>query len=107
MSIETKMPNLEEAEQGFLIGFVGEYYKSDNFKKASLIIDSLKSDNQPIRLFCAKRLTDLGNILGIERIEDELIPFITDLILNFENDGEVLSEYSNQILKFIDNIKKE
>ena len=98
MSIETKMPNIEDTEQAFLIGFVEEYYKSDNFKKASLIIDSLKSDNQPIRLFCAKKLTDLGNILGLIRIEDELIPFITDLILNFENDGEVLSEYSNQIL---------
>ena len=106
MSIETKMPNIEDTEQGFLIGFVEEYYKSDNFKKASLIIDSLKSDNQPIRLFCAKRLTDLGNILGIIRIEDELIPFITDLILNFENDGEVLSEYSNQILNLLTILKK-
>ena len=101
MSIETKMPNIEDTEQAFLIGFVEEYYKSDNFKKASLIIDSLKSDNQPIRLFCAKKLTDLGNILGLIRIEDELIPFITDLILNFENDGEVLSEYSNQILNLL------
>ena len=106
MSIETKMPNIEDTEQAFLIGFVEEYYKSDNFKKASLIIDSLKSDNQPIRLFCAKKLTDLGNILGIIRIEDELIPFITDLILNFENDGEVLSEYSNQILNLLTILKK-
>ena len=105
MSIQTKMPNIEYTEQAFLIGFVEEYYKSDNFKKASLIIDSLKSDNQPIRLFCSKRLTDLGNILGIERIEDELIPFITDLILNFENDGEVLAEYSNQILNLLTILK--
>ena len=105
MSIQTKMPNIEDTEQTFLIGFVEEYYKSDNFKKASLIIDSLKSDNQPIRLFCSKRLTDLGNILGIERIEDELIPFITDLILNFENDGEVLAEYSNQILNLLTILK--
>ena len=105
MSIQTKMPNIENTEQAFLIGFVEEYYKSDNFKKASLIIDSLKSDNQPIRLFCAKRLTDLGNILGIMRIEDELIPFITDLILNFENDGEVLTEYSNQILNLLKILK--
>ena len=105
MSIQTKMPNIEDTEQAFLIGFVEEYYKSDNFKKASLIIDSLKSDNQPIRVFCAKKLTDLGNILGIIRIEDELIPFITDLILNFENDGEVLTEYSNQILNLLKILK--
>ena len=106
MSITTKMPNLEDTEQSFLIGFVEEYYKSDDFKKASFIIESLKSENQPIRLFCAKRLTDLGNILGVARIEDELIPFITDLILNFENDGEILSEYSNQILNLLIILKK-
>ena len=106
MSIQTKMPNIEDTEQAFLIGFVEEYYKSDDFKKASLVIESLKSDYQPIRLFCAKRLTDLGNILGIVRIEDELIPFITDLILNFENDGEILGEYSNQILNLLKILKK-
>ena len=106
MSITTKMPNIEDTEQSFLISFVEEYYKSDDFKKASLVIESLKSDYQPIRLFCAKRLTDLGNILGIVRIEDELIPFITDLILNFENDGEILGEYSNQILNLLKILKK-
>ena len=106
MSVITKMPSIEDTEQGFLISFVEEYYKADDFKKASLIIDSLKSDNQPIRLFCAKKLTDLGNILGIIRIEDELIPFITDLILNFESDGEILSEYSNQILNLLIILKK-
>ena len=106
MSLTTKMPNIEDTEQSFLIAFVEEYYKSDDFKKASLVIESLKSDYQPIRLFCAKRLTDLGNILGIVRIEDELIPFITDLILNFENDGEILGEYSNQILNLLKILKK-
>ena len=106
MSITTKMPNIEDTEQSFLIAFVEEYYKSDDFKKASLVIESLKSDYQPIRLFCAKRLTDLGNILGIVRIEDELIPFITDLILNYENDGEILGEYSNQILNLLKILKK-
>ena len=106
MSLTTKMPNIEDTEQSFLIAFVEEYYKSDDFKKASLVIESLKSDYQPIRLFCAKRLTDLGNILGIVRIEDELIPFITDLILNFENDGEILGEYSNQILNLLKVLKK-
>ena len=40
------------------------------------------------------------------RIEDELIPFITDLILNFENDGEILGEYSNQILNLLKILKK-
>ena len=83
MPITTKITKSLETESSLLIGFVEEYYISDDFKKASLIIESLKFENQPIRLFCAKKLTDLDNILGVVRIEDELIPFITDLILNF------------------------
>ena len=83
MPITTKITKSLETERSLLIGFVEEYYISDDFKKASLIIESLKFENQPIRLFCAKKLTDLDNILGVVRIEDELIPFITDLILNF------------------------
>ena len=106
MSNRNKPIVIDDSDQGLLLGFVEEYYKSNEFKKASLIIDSLKSDIQPIRLFCAKRITDLGRILGIHRIEDELIPFITDLILNFEEDGEVLSEYSNQILNLLKTLKQ-
>ena len=106
MSNRNKPIVIDDSDQGLLLGFVEEYYKSNEFKKASLIIDSLKSDIQPIRLFCAKRITDLGKILGIHRIEDELIPFITDLILNFEEDGEVLSEYSNQILNLLKTLKQ-
>ena len=106
MSNRNKPIIIDDSDQSILLGFVEEYYKSNEFKKASLIIDSLKSDIQPIRLFCAKRLTELGKILGIHRIEDELIPFITDLILNFEEDGEVLSEYSNQILNLLKTLKQ-
>ena len=106
MSNRNKPIVIDDSDQGILLGFVEEYYKSNEFKKASLIIDSLKSDIQPIRLFCAKRLTELGKILGIHRIEDELIPFITDLILNFEEDGEILSEYSNQILNLLKTLKQ-
>ena len=106
MSNRNKPIIIDDSDQGLYLGFVEEYYKSNEFKKASLIIDSLKSDIQQIRLFCAKRLTELGKILGVQRIEEELIPFITDLILNFEEDGEVLSEYSNQILNLLKTLKQ-
>ena len=106
MSNRNKPIVIDDSDQGLYLGFVEEYYKSNEFKKASLIIDSLKSDIQQIRLFRAKRLTELGKILGVQRIEEELIPFITDLILNFEEDGEVLSEYSNQILNLLKTLKQ-
>ena len=68
MSNRNKPLIIDDTDQGLLLGFVEEYYKSNEFKKASLIIDSLKSDIQPIRLFCAKRLSELGKILGIHQL---------------------------------------
>jgi serine/threonine-protein phosphatase 2A regulatory subunit A len=72
-----------------------------------MVTTNMRSKIQSIRLFCAKKLTDLGNLLGISRIEDEIIPFITDLILNYEDDGEVLSEFSNQLLNLLIILKKK
>jgi serine/threonine-protein phosphatase 2A regulatory subunit A len=71
-----------------------------------MVTTNMRSKVQSIRLFCAKKLSDLGNLLGVSRIEDEIIPFITDLILNYEDDGEVLSEFSNQLLNLLITLKK-
>ena len=100
------LQTIEDTDQSILMGFIEEYGKSDEFKRASLIDENLKSDLQSIRLFCAKKLTELGKILGIHRIEDELIPFITDLILNYEEDSDILCEYSKQILELLQVLKR-
>ena len=92
---------LDDSEDAQLMEFIDEYNKSDDIKKVSMITTNMRSKLQKIRLFCAKKLTDLGKLLGISRIEDEIIPFITDLILNYEDDGEVLSEFSNQLLNLL------
>ena len=97
---------LDDSEETQLMEFVDEYNKSDDIKKVSMVTTNMRSKIQSIRLFCAKKLTDLGNLLGISRIEDEIIPFITDLILNYEDDGEVLSEFSNQLLNLLIILKK-
>ena len=98
---------LDDTEETQLTEFVDEYNKSEDIKKVSMISTNLRSKIQPIRLFCSKKLTDLGNLLGTQRIEDEIIPFITDLILNYEDDSEVLSEFSNQLLNLLDILKKK
>ena len=100
------MPD-NDTDQTQLISFTEEYQKSQPIKKVSLIINSLKIKNQLIRLFCASKLTEIGIILGNKRIEDELIPFITDLILNFEENEEVLCEFSNQLLNLLLILQKE
>ena len=92
---------LDDSEDTQLMEFTDEYNKSDDIKKVSMVTTNMRSKLQSIRLFCAKKLTDLGKLLGISRIEDEIIPFITDLILNYEDDGEVLSEFSNQLLNLL------
>ena len=97
---------MDDSEETQLIEFIDEYNKSEDIKKVSMITTNMRSKAQSIRLFCAKKLSDLGNLLGVSRIEDEIIPFITDLILNYEDDGEVLSEFSNQLLNLLITLKK-
>ena len=86
---------LDDSQETELMEFIEEYNKSEDIKKVSMVTTNMRSKIQSIRLFCAKKLTDIANLLGVFRIEDEIIPFITDLILNYEDDGEVLSEFSN------------
>ena len=92
---------LDDSEDTQLMEFTDEYNKSDDIKKVSMVTTNMRSKLQGIRLFCAQRLTDLGKLLGFSRIEDEIIPFITDLILNYEDDSAVLSEFSNQLLNLL------
>ena len=97
---------LDDSQETQLMEFIEEYNKSDDIKKVSMVTTNMRSKIQSIRLFCAKKFTDLANLLGVSRIEDEIIPFITDLILNYEDDGEVLSEFSNQLLNLLIILKK-
>ena len=96
----------DDSEEKELMEFIEEYNKSEDIKKVSMVTTNMRSKVQSIRVFCAKKLSDLGNLLGVTRIEDEIIPFITDLILNYEDDGEVLSEFSNQLLNLLITLKK-
>ena len=105
--MEEELYPRDDSDEAQLIPFTKEYMESNKIKKVSLIIDSLKSKNELIRLFCSKKLTEIGEILGAKRIEDELIPFITDLILNYEENEEILCEFSNQLLNLLLILRKQ
>ncbi len=105
--MEEELYPRDDSDEVQLIPFTKEYMESNKIKKVSLIIDSLKSKNELIRLFCSKKLTEIGEILGAKRIEDELIPFITDLILNYEENEEILCEFSNQLLNLLLILRKQ
>ena len=47
-----------DQEEGEVLLFSQEYSSSDDVKKVSLVIEMLKSKSQPIRMFCAKKITD-------------------------------------------------
>ena len=105
--MEEELYPRDDSDEAQLIPFSNEYMQSTKVKKVSLIIDSLKSKNEFIRLFSSKKLTEIGDILGAKRIEDELIPFITDLILNYEENEEILCEFSNQLLNLLLILRKQ
>lgn len=98
--MELNIANGKEDEAA-IKAFEKEYSDSIDLKKVSLLIDQLKDKNAAIRLHCSTKLTELGKILGPNRIEEELIPFITDLILNFEDNEDILAEFSNQLLNLL------
>lgn len=106
--VQDIMPsNIEDTDQSQLIAFSNDYNTANKVKKVSLVINSLKLKNKDIRAFCANKLTEIGEILGKKRIEDELIPFITDLILNFEENEDILCIFSNQLLNLLLILQKD
>jgi len=64
----------------------------DEVSKMSILIDELKNENNNVRLYCVKHLTE------------ELIPLLIDLIINFETEDEILLELSNQFVLLVNNI---
>lgn len=87
--------------------FEEEINSLDNIGKISLLVDQLKNQNFNIRLYCVKNITSAAELLGPERTEDELIPLLIDLIINFEENDEVLYEMSGQLIKLIDYISNK
>lgn len=73
----------------------------DAISMTSLLIEELKNENHNVRLFCVKKATVVAEILGGNRTEEELIPYLIELIINFEENEEVLLELSNEFLKLV------
>lgn len=68
---------------------------------SALFLDEIKNKNFNIRVFKVKKLISLCELLPIERITNELVPLVIDIIYNFENSPEVLCEYAKSIEKII------
>ena len=70
----------------------------DNF---NYYIDEIKNQNFNIRIFHAKRILTIFELLSFEDLLSKFIPFIVENIIKFESNEEVLTEYAKNIKDFI------
>ena len=73
----------------------------ESLTSSALFLDEIKNKNFNIRVFKVKKLISVCELLSIDRIINELIPLIIDIVYNFENSSEVLCEYAKSIEKII------
>ena len=70
----------------------------DNF---NYYVDEIKNQNFNIRIFHAKRILTIFELLSFEDLLTKFIPFIVENIIKFESNEEVLTEYAKNIKDFI------
>lgn len=70
----------------------------DNF---NYYVDEIKNQNFNIRIFHAKRILTIFELLSFEDLLSKFIPFIVENIIKFESNEEVLTEYAKNIKDFI------
>lgn len=101
-----EMKNIPEDEEKkeVIDQFEQEISSLNKLDKISIFIERLKNTNYNIRLYCVKQLVLVAELLGPQRTEEELIPLLLDVIMNFEDNDEVLLELSNQFVLLSDYI---
>jgi serine/threonine-protein phosphatase 2A regulatory subunit A len=56
----------------------------------TVYIEELKSDNANLKLNAAGKISVIASVLGHNRIRDELIPYIIEIIEQMDNDNDFL-----------------
>ena len=64
-------------------------------------IDEIKNQNFNIRIYNAKRIKTIFELLSYEDLLSKFFPFIVEFIISFELNEEVLTEYAKNIKDFI------
>mmetsp|Transcript_29902 Transcript_29902/g.27374 ORF Transcript_29902/g.27374 Transcript_29902/m.27374 type:complete len:82 (+) Transcript_29902:54-299(+) len=72
-------------------------YEDPEIEKCTEFIDNLNSDNHKLKLKAVKGLEDVAKIIGSERLKEELIPFLTEIIEEKDNDDEFLLILCDQL----------
>lgn len=62
----------------------------------------MKSDNATLKLNAAGKIPVIAAVLGHNRIRDELIPYIVEIVEQMDNDNDFLIKVSEGLLELKD-----
>jgi serine/threonine-protein phosphatase 2A regulatory subunit A len=65
----------------------------------TVYIEELKSDNANLKLNAASKISVIASVLGHNRIRDELIPYIIEIIEQMDNDNDFLIKVCEGLLE--------
>lgn len=65
----------------------------------AIYIDELKSDDPNLKLNAVTKILSISKILGPNRTRDELIPYLTEIIEECDNEDEFLIKLAEQIVE--------
>ena len=68
----------------------------------SIYIDELKSDDPSLKLTAATKIVNIAEVLGPVRTREELVPYLTEIIEEYDNEDDFLIQLSHQIVQLND-----
>lgn len=74
----------------------------DQISRVALLIDDLSNEDPSAKLHSIRRLTMIAQLLGPERVIDELIPMLTELIDKIDNSPELMLNLAEQLGRLSD-----
>lgn len=69
----------------------------DAISTVALLIDDLSSEDPNAKLHSIQRLSQIASLLGPERIVDELVPMLTELIDKIDSNPELMLNMAEQL----------
>ena len=64
----------------------------------AIYIDELKADDPNLKLNAVTKIMNIAKILGASRTRDELIPYLTEIIEECDNDDEFLIKLAENLV---------
>ena len=83
------------------LGEVGNMESLDSLERIKILIDDLNSEDTNIKYNALTKLIIVANYIGDERVREELVPMITDMIDRVDDNAELLLVIAEQLGLFV------